>query len=140
MLSTGGPPHAVSQRNVNLDLWAVDLVVEVVDPELIEIAKDNVLRAVGDEADPVIESLAEMLGEVGAALLHLDDDDRLPDVIGERGAAAVFAGFADAQLGGAPDFERSLLAEGAEEAVEKYLGFALFIAFDVLRGPIDELV
>jgi hypothetical protein len=35
---------------------------------------------------------------------------RLPDVVGEGGAAAVFFGFADAELGFAADFEEAFLA------------------------------
>ena len=36
-------------------LRAVELVVEVVDPEFIKVAEDDVRRAVGDEADAVIK-------------------------------------------------------------------------------------
>src|SRR5690348_13452422 len=65
-----------------------------------------------------------MLRQVRAALLHFDEDDGLPDVVGEAGAAAVFGGLTDAHLGGAAEVERALLAEGAEEAVEEDLALA----------------
>src|SRR5687768_11391819 len=82
------------------------LTVEVVRPELIDVAQDDVLRPIGDEADPIIERLPLMFGQVRAALLHLDQDDRFPDVVCERGAAAVFGCFADAHLRGAANVER----------------------------------
>ena len=78
--------------------------------------------------------------EVGAAFFHFDQDQRLPDVVGEGGAAAVFLGFANAELGGAADFEDAALAEGLEEAVEEDLGLAFFVASDVGGGPIDEFL
>ena len=78
----------------------------------------------GDEAGPVVEGLAVGAFEVGAAFFHFDEDERLPDVVGEGGAAAVFFGFADAELGLAADFEEAFAAEGLEEAVEEDLGLA----------------
>ena len=45
--------------------------------------------------------------EVGAALLHFDEDDGLPDVVGEGGAAAVLVGLADAEFGVAADIEEA---------------------------------
>ncbi len=67
----------------------VHLRLEVVNVELVEVAQDDVARASGDEAGPVVERLTVVLGEVDAALLHLDEDDGLPDVIGEAGTAAI---------------------------------------------------
>ena len=96
--------------------------------------------AAGDEAGPVVERLAVGAGEVGAALFHFDEDERLPDVVGEGGAAAVFFGFADAEFGLAADFEEAFLAEGLEEAVEEDLGLAFFVAGDVGGGPGDEFL
>jgi hypothetical protein len=96
--------------------------------------------AAGDEAGPVVEGLAVGAGEVGAAFFHFDQDERLPDVVGEGGAAAVFFGFANAEFGGAADFEEAFLAEGLEEAVEEDLRLALFVAGDVGGGPIDEFL
>ena len=54
------------------------------------------------------------------------------------GAAAVFVGFADAELGGAADIEAAGLAEALKEAVEEDLGLAFFVAGDVLLAPGDE--
>jgi hypothetical protein len=76
--------------------------------------------------------------EVGPALLHLDEDEGLPDLIGESGAAAVFFGLANAELGFAADFEEAALAEGTEEAVEEVLRLALFVTRHVIARPLDE--
>jgi hypothetical protein len=89
--------------------------------------------------------------EVGAAFLHFNQDERLPDEIGERSAAAVFFRFADAEFGFA-GFERpgrrggqSLFSQSRKEgqtpeAVEEDLGFAFFVALDVRGGPVDEFL
>src|SRR5204862_6377081 len=100
----------------------------------------DVLRPVGDEADPVVERLAVMLGQIRAALLHLDRHDRLPNVFGERRAAAIFGGFADAHLGSAADVEGAFLAERLEETVEEDLRPALLVAGDVGGGPGGEVL
>jgi hypothetical protein len=114
--------------------------VEIVNPELIEVAEDDILRAVGDEANPVIERLAVMLAQVRAALLHLDQDDGLPDVVGETGPAAIFGCLANAKLGSTTDVEGTFLAEGAKEVVEEDLSFAFFVPRDVRGGPVDEIL
>ncbi|MEK6258999.1 MAG: hypothetical protein AABP62_10325 [Planctomycetota bacterium] len=46
-----------------------------------------------------------MLGQVLAALLHLDQGDRLPDIVGECRPAAVFFRLADVVPGLAPDIQ-----------------------------------
>jgi hypothetical protein len=51
------------------------------------------LGAVGEELDPVIEGLLAGAGEIGAAFFHFDQDDGLPDVVGEGGAALFFLAF-----------------------------------------------
>lgn len=65
---------------------------------------------------------------------------RLPDVVGEGGAAAVFLGLLNAELELPADFEEALLAEGLEEPVEEDLGLAFFVAGDVGGGPVDEFL
>lgn len=120
-------------------LGRVEVGVEIVDAELVEVAEDDVARAVGHEAHPVVERLPVVLLERLAALFHLDEHDGFPDEVGERGAAAVLAGLADAELRRAADIERAGLAEGLEEAVEEDLGLAFFVAGDVLAAPVDEL-
>jgi hypothetical protein len=45
----------------------VERGVEVVNPELVEVAEGDVRRAVGDEVEPVIEGLLVVFGEFGAA-------------------------------------------------------------------------
>jgi len=79
-----------------------------------------------------------MAGEVGAALLHLDENDGPPDTIGEGRAAAVFGRLLESELRLAAGFQETLLRKGPEEAVEKDLGFAFFIAADVTGDPIDK--
>ena len=88
---------------------------------------------------PIVERLLAVLGEVGPALLHFDQDDRLPDVVGEAGLGLVVEELLDALFERAPDFAGALLAEGAEEVVDKGLGFALLVALDVDGGPVDEV-
>lgn len=76
-----------------------------------------------------------MAVEVLAALFHFDEDVGLPDKVGEGGAAVVFfdALFAD----GTGLFDAGL-TERLEEAVKEDLRFALFIAGDVLVGPVPK--
>ena len=50
-------------RDTNPTNWRVELFVEVVDPELVEVAEDDVARAAGDEAGPVVEGLAVVRAE-----------------------------------------------------------------------------
>lgn len=115
----------------------VHLGLEVIDVEFVEVAEDDVAGATGDEAGPVVEGLAVVLGEGDAALFHLDEDDGLPDKVGKGGAAAVFAVFLYAELVLA-DFEGAGVPEGLEEMVEKDVGLPFFVAGDVGLGPVDE--
>lgn len=80
-----------------------------------------------------------MLLQIRAALLHFDEHDGFPDVIGEGGAAAVLVGFADAELGRTADVKTAGLTKRLEEAVEEDLRLAFFVARDVLRAPGGEL-
>jgi len=75
------------------------------------------------------------IGEASAAFFHFDEDFGFPDEVGEGGAAF---GVFDAEFEGCAGFFDAALAEGAEEAVEEDLGFAFFVAFDVLGGPGGE--
>jgi hypothetical protein len=88
-------------------------------------------RWASGRATPRVESLLKQL--------HLDQHDRLPDVVGEADAAAVGWALADTLLVGAAGLLGALLSEGLEEAVEEDLGLALLIAGDVLPGPGDEV-
>ena len=117
----------------------IHLRLEVIDAELVEVAEDDVARAVGDQAGPVVEGLAVVALEVHAAPLHFEQDDGFPDEIGKGGAAAVLGGLADAEFGLAADIEDARVAERLEQAVQEDLGLALFIAGDVLLRPADKL-
>ena len=79
-----------------------------------------------------------MLLKLHAALLHLDQHDWFPDVIGKRHAASVFAGFADAELRDAAYVETAGLIKGLEEPVEEDLGLSLFVTRDVGGAPLDK--
>ena len=116
----------------------VEVGVEIIDAELVEVAEHDVARAIGNEARPVIESLAVMLLQVRAALFHFHQHDGFPDVIGECRAAAVFVGFAHAEFGGAAYVERAGLAKGLEEPVEEDLRLAFFVTGDVILTPCGE--
>ena len=114
----------------------VELGVEVVDPELVEVAEHDVGRAVGDEVEPVIEGLLVVLGELDAAGLHLDEAAARPDEVGEFGA---LAGEADAVFeGGAFRQGVGVVAEGGEQVEEEGLGFALFVALE-FGGELGEV-
>jgi hypothetical protein len=109
-----GPPPLGKVFQVDDVERFIDLLVEVVDMERIEVAEDDIAGAIGDEARPVVEGLLVVLAQVDAALLHFDEDNRLPDIVGEGGAAAVFGGFLDAKLRPAADIQRAFLTEGLE--------------------------
>ena len=117
----------------------VHLRLEVIDAELVEVAEDNVARAVGDQAGPVIKGLAVVALEVHAALLHFEQDDWFPNEIGKGGAAAVLGGLADAEFNLAADVEDARMAERLEQPVQKDLSLALLIAGDVVLRPADKL-
>jgi hypothetical protein len=83
----------------------VHLGLKVIDLEFIEVAEDDVPRATGDEAGPVVEGLPVVFGKHGAALFHLDEDYGLPNIIGECGAAAVVTGLANPEFRLSTDIE-----------------------------------
>ena len=76
-----------------------------------------------------------MFGKIDAALLHFDEEDRLPDEIGEGGAAAVLL---DAVLAGGASFLEAGMAEGAEQVIEEKLRLALFVAGEMGGAPVNE--
>ena len=77
--------------------------------------------------------------EVHATLLHLEQDTRLPDQVGESSATVVFASLADAEFGLAANFEETGMAKGLEQAVEEDLRLALLVPGDVVLRPADKL-
>jgi hypothetical protein len=54
--------------------------LELVNAELVEVAEDDLARAVGDKAGPVVEGLTAVALEVGDALLHLEQDDGFSNI------------------------------------------------------------
>jgi hypothetical protein len=118
--------------------WGVDVRFEIVNPEFVEVAEDDVARAIRDEAGPVVEGLAIVFLEGFAAFLHFDEDDGFPDEVGEGGSAAVFSGFADAVFGLAARFEDARVIESLEETIKEDLGLSFFVAGNVFRTPVYE--
>ena len=135
-----GPPARRQFGNGQRVHRGIHLRLEVIDAELVKVAEDNVARAVGDEAGPVVEGLAVVALEIHAALLHFEQDDGFPDEIGKGGAAAVFAGLADAELGLAADIEDARVAERLEQPVQKDLRLTLLIAGNVLLRPAHKQI
>ncbi|MBC7854310.1 MAG: hypothetical protein IAF94_12830 [Pirellulaceae bacterium] len=117
----------------------VNLRLEVVYPEFVEVAQNHVSWPAGDKASPVIESLTKVPRQVFPASLHFDENHRLPDVIGESGAPAIFLRLANAEFGSAANVETAGLAEALKETVKKDLRLPLFVTGDVFRRPGDEL-
>ena len=100
------------------------LLVEVVDPDLVEVAEQDVARAVRDEVDPVVEGLPVVSLEALAARLHLDEQARLPDEIDESLSPT---GSLDRLLELRPRLLHARVTEGAEEVFEEELGFLPFV-------------
>jgi hypothetical protein len=112
------------------------LGVEVVNPELVEVAEHDIRRAVRDEVKPVVERLLVMLGELDPARLHFDEGAARPDEVGEfsvlaREADAVFEGGTLGQGVG-------VVAEGGKQVEEEGLGFAFLVAFE-FGGELGEI-
>lgn len=66
----------------------LELGVEIVNPELVEVAHHDIGRAVRDEVEPVVESLLVVAGELLAARFHLDEHASRPDQVGIFGSVA----------------------------------------------------
>ena len=110
----------------------VELAVEVVDPELVEVAEDDVRGPVGDQVNPVLERLAVVARQVAAGLLHLDEHPRLPLQVGVRGPAVVAPLDALLQRGaGLPD---ALVTERLEQVLQEDGGLALLVAASGTRA------
>jgi len=106
------------------------LLIEVVDPEFVEVAEDDAGRAVGDDVGPVIEDLVVVALELLAARFHLDEDPLGPeevDIVLALGTAL----FGHASLAGGSGFLHPGMAEGAEEMIEEVGGLALFVASEM---------
>ena len=115
----------------------VKLGVEIVNPEFIEIAKHNVGRAMRHEVEPVIEGLLIMLGELGPARFHFDEDAARPDKVGIFGAVA---GKADAIFeSGVFRKGVGVVAEGFEQMEEEGLRLAFLVALEI-GSEFGELV
>ena len=65
------------------------LLVEVVDPEFVEVAQEGIPRPVGNQIDPVVEKLVIVAAQILAAAFHFQHEARFPDEIGEPCGPAV---------------------------------------------------
>jgi hypothetical protein len=135
--SEGSPP-GWEIANGDFIFGSVDVGLEVVNPELIEVAEDDVAGTIWDEAGPVVKGLPIMFLKEFATLLHFDEDNRFPNKVGERSAATIVGSFADAEFSLAADLEDTGVSEGLEETVEEDLSLAFLVTDDVFSAPINE--
>jgi hypothetical protein len=114
-----------------------ELEVEIVDPEFVEVAKDNKRRAVWDDVRPVVEDLVVLAFELFATEFHLGEHALGPQEIGEVFAlGSTFLG--EAGFASGPGFLDAVMAEGAEKVIEEIGGFAFFVAGEVGLDIGDE--
>jgi hypothetical protein len=78
-----------------------------------------------------------MAAEIDAALLHFDQDNRLPDKVGERGATDI--GASNTHFERRAGLSDAALSERLKEPIEIELCFALLIAGDVRGAPSHEV-
>jgi len=76
--------------------------------------------------------------QVAPCLLHLDENARLPNQVGESSPSVVAA--CDALLQGGTGFAHAVMPECPKEAVEKDLGFALLVTGQMLFAVPNERV
>ena len=113
------------------------LLVEIVDPEFVEVAEDDEGRAVRDDVGPVVEDLIVVALEFFATGFHLDKHALGPEVIGEVFAlGSAFLG--EAGFAGGPGFLDAIVAKRAEEVIEEICGLALLVAGEVSLDIGDE--
>lgn len=122
------------------------LCVEVVNPEFLEVAEDDVGRSFWDDVSPVVEDLIVMFFEVLAARFHLDEHPLGPKQVSKFFAALRLFRlildklqlrrawlFGDAKFVRRPGFDNAVMAQGTEEVVEKALRLAFFISLELSR-------
>ncbi len=99
---------------------------------MVEIAECDIAGPAGNKSNPIVECLAVVAGKVFAAAFHFDQYDGLPDQVGKGSAPGIVVFHAHFERGAG--FFDTAMPEGLEHAVEEDLGFALFVAGDVLSG------
>jgi hypothetical protein len=115
-----------------------ELPVEVVDPELVEVAQHDELGPVRDEVYPVLERLTVILREVAPGLLHLDEDAGLPLQIGVCSAAVVAP--LDTLLQRRAGLPHTLMPESAEQVLQGDGRLALLVADQMVPAVANEAV
>ena len=83
----------------------------------------------------VVKTLAIMLLEILVALLHFDQHDGFPHVIGEGCPATVRLVLVNAKFRRAANIEGAGLTEGLKEPVEEDLRLTLFVTRNVPPTP-----
>ena len=113
----------------------VQLPVQVIDPELIEVAQDDVLRPIGNQIDPVLERLLIVPTQSLAGLL-LRSNPRTPHQVGERNVAAGTTPHPYLEL--AARLDDADVPECPEQPFEKHLGLAFLVAGKVTSAELDK--
>lgn len=106
------------------------LLVEVVDPKVVEIAQDRVPRPVGNQVDPVVEKLVIVAAQVLSTALHFHYEPGFPNEIGEPYGPAVPG---DSEFESRSRLSVAVVAEGLEEAVTEDLSLSLLVSCEGLR-------
>ncbi len=115
----------------------VELCVEVINPELIEVAERDVRWPVRNQIQSIVESLLVVLGEFDPPRLHLDETTARPDEVSEF---RTLVGKTDAIFERAALRQRiRIVAKGFEKVKKESLGLALFIALE-FSGELSEFV
>lgn len=103
----------------------VKLEVEVIDPELVEVAEHDAAWSAGNGVDPVVEGLTIVCLELLAAALHPQEQALLPAQISELHP---FALRLHAELKGRSGFLVAVVPEGTEEAIAEDLRLSSLVA------------
>jgi hypothetical protein len=124
--------------------WIEQLCVEIVNPELIEVAQNDIRRALRNNVRPLIESLVVMFLQILAARFHLYEHAIWPKKIGKflsafrsSGSAVSFdqfelrrAGlFRNAKFERRACFNCAIVPKRSEETIDETLPLAFLIAF-----------
>jgi hypothetical protein len=115
-----------------------ELAIEVVDPELVEVAKHDIGRPIGNEVDPVLEGLPIILREVPPSFLHLNQDARLSLQVGIGGASVV--PLLDALLQCRAGLANTSVAKRLKEIFQEDGGFALSRTLQMGLAVANEVV
>jgi hypothetical protein len=109
----------------------MELKVEIVDPKLVEVAQDDVLRPVWDSVEPILERLLIMLLKFFSPAFHFKKKAGPPKQVGE---ASGLSQPLYPELKRCPGFLIAGMAERLKQAVTKHLCFAFLVTSK--RSPV----